>query len=189
VSSPYRVGGADAGVDPDREGLNRPCRCRCARPDAYEARVGPRNGAQVIAKAWTDEGFAQWLREDATAAIASCGFGGLRGCHMVAVENTPTEHNVVMCTLCSRYPVAGARPAAGLAQIGTVPLAHGDGSFSESSAPRRTSAGRSSPNAHEDEMRSAPSFIHDTEPTSTTRQEKTFADSSDAIRRVSLDVI
>jgi nitrile hydratase len=72
--------------------------------EAYETRVGPRNGAQVVAKAWTDEGFAQWLREDATAAIASCGFGGLSGCHMVAVENTPTQHNVVMCTLCSCYP-------------------------------------------------------------------------------------
>jgi hypothetical protein len=72
--------------------------------EAYETRVGPRNGAQVVAKAWTDEGFAQWLPEDANAAIASCGFGGLSGCRMVAVESTPTEHNVVMCTLCSRYP-------------------------------------------------------------------------------------
>jgi len=72
--------------------------------EAYETRIGPRNGAQVVAKSWTDEGFAQWLREDATAAIASCGLSGLSGCHMVAVENTPTEHNVVMCTLCSCYP-------------------------------------------------------------------------------------
>jgi len=72
--------------------------------EAYETRIGPRNGAQVVAKAWTDEGFAQWLREDATAAIASLGFSGRQGDHMVAVENTPTEHNMVVCTLCSCYP-------------------------------------------------------------------------------------
>jgi nitrile hydratase subunit alpha len=72
--------------------------------EAYETRVGPRNGAQVVAKAWTDEAFAHWLREDATAAIASCGFSGLSGCHMVAIHNTPTQHNMVVCTLCSCYP-------------------------------------------------------------------------------------
>jgi nitrile hydratase len=72
--------------------------------EAYETRIGPHNGAQVVAKAWTDEAFAQWLREDATAAIASCGFSGLSGCHMVAIPNTPTQHNMVVCTLCSCYP-------------------------------------------------------------------------------------
>jgi nitrile hydratase len=72
--------------------------------ETYETRVGPRNGASIVAKAWTDEGFAQWLREDATAAIASCGFGGRQGEHMVAVENTQTEHHMVVCTLCSCYP-------------------------------------------------------------------------------------
>jgi nitrile hydratase len=72
--------------------------------EAYETRIGPRNGARVVAKAWADDGFAQWLREDATAAIASCGFTGRQGDEMVAVENTPTEHNMVVCTLCSCYP-------------------------------------------------------------------------------------
>ncbi|MDT5196826.1 MAG: nitrile hydratase subunit alpha [Mycobacterium sp.] len=72
--------------------------------EAYETRIGPRNGAQIVAKAWADEGFAQWLREDATAAIASCGFTGGQGDDMVAVENSPTEHHMVVCTLCSCYP-------------------------------------------------------------------------------------
>jgi nitrile hydratase len=72
--------------------------------ETYETRVGPRNGASIVAKAWTDAGFAQWLRDDATAAIASCGFGGRQGEHMVAVENTETEHHMVVCTLCSCYP-------------------------------------------------------------------------------------
>jgi nitrile hydratase len=72
--------------------------------EAYETRIGPRNGAQIVAKAWADEGFAQWLRDDATAAIASCGFTGRQGDEMVAVENSPAEHNMVVCTLCSCYP-------------------------------------------------------------------------------------
>jgi nitrile hydratase len=72
--------------------------------EAYETRIGPRNGARIVAKAWTDDGFARWLREDASAAIASCGFTGRQGDEMVAVENTPTEHNMVVCTLCSCYP-------------------------------------------------------------------------------------
>jgi nitrile hydratase subunit alpha len=58
----------------------------------------------VVAKAWTDLGFRDWLRRDATAAIASLGFVGRQGEHMVAVENTPEEHNMVVCTLCSCYP-------------------------------------------------------------------------------------
>ncbi|KAA0075536.1 nitrile hydratase subunit alpha [Mycolicibacterium sp. P9-64] len=72
--------------------------------EAYETRIGPRNGARVVAKAWADDGFAQWLREDATAAIGSLGFTGRQGDTMVAVENTPSEHHMVVCTLCSCYP-------------------------------------------------------------------------------------
>jgi len=72
--------------------------------EAYETRIGPRNGARVVAKAWTDDGFAQWLRDDATAAISSLGFTGRQGDTMVAVENTPSEHHMVVCTLCSCYP-------------------------------------------------------------------------------------
>jgi len=72
--------------------------------DTYETKVGPRNGAQVVAKAWTDPAFKQWLLEDATAAIASLGFTGRQGEHMVVVENTATTHNMVVCTLCSCYP-------------------------------------------------------------------------------------
>ena len=72
--------------------------------ETYETRIGQRNGARVVAKAWADDGFAQWLREDATAAISSLGFTGRQGDSMVAVENTPTEHHMVVCTLCSCYP-------------------------------------------------------------------------------------
>lgn len=74
--------------------------------DTYETKVGPRNGARVVAKAWADPAFADWLRADATAAIASLGFTGRQGEHMVAVFNTPAEHNLVVCTLCSCYPWA-----------------------------------------------------------------------------------
>ena len=72
--------------------------------DTYETRIGPRNGARVVAKAWSDPAFADWLRRDATAAIASLGYTGRQGEHMVAVENTPAEHHMVVCTLCSCYP-------------------------------------------------------------------------------------
>ncbi|WP_373371488.1 nitrile hydratase subunit alpha [Microvirga sesbaniae] len=72
--------------------------------ETYEVKVGPRNGARVIAKAWADPAYREWLRTDATAAIASLGFIGRQGEHMVAVENTPGEHNMVVCTLCSCYP-------------------------------------------------------------------------------------
>ena len=72
--------------------------------DTYENKVGPRNGAAVVARAWTDPEFAAWLRTDATAAIASMGFEGRQGEHMVAVFNAPGEHNLVVCTLCSCYP-------------------------------------------------------------------------------------
>ena len=72
--------------------------------ETYETKVGPRNGARVVAKAWSDPAFRDWLLRDATAAIASLGFVGRQGEHMVAVENTPEEHNMVVCTLCSCYP-------------------------------------------------------------------------------------
>ncbi|WP_316014145.1 nitrile hydratase subunit alpha [Roseobacter sp. HKCCA0434] len=72
--------------------------------ETYEHEVGPRNGAEVVARAWSDPDFAEWLRRDATAAIASMGFIGRQGEHMVALFNTPEEHNLVVCTLCSCYP-------------------------------------------------------------------------------------
>jgi nitrile hydratase subunit alpha len=74
--------------------------------DAYQTKIGPRNGAQVVARAWCDPAFRRWLLDDATAAIASLGFTGRQGEHMVAVENTPAVHNMVVCTLCSCYPWA-----------------------------------------------------------------------------------
>lgn len=72
--------------------------------ETYESRVGPRNGARVVAKAWTDAAYLQRLRSDATAAIAELGFTGRQGEHMKIVENTPSRHNLVVCTLCSCYP-------------------------------------------------------------------------------------
>ncbi|SCB30998.1 nitrile hydratase subunit alpha [Rhizobium lusitanum] len=72
--------------------------------ETYETKIGPRNGAQVVARAWSDPAFADWLRRDATAAIASLGFTGRQGEHMRAVFNTPDTHNLVVCTLCSCYP-------------------------------------------------------------------------------------
>ncbi len=72
--------------------------------ETYETKVGPHNGARVVAKAWADPAYRKWLLEDATAAIASLGFTGRQGEHMVAVENTLNLHNMVVCTLCSCYP-------------------------------------------------------------------------------------
>ncbi len=72
--------------------------------DTYETKIGPRNGAKVVAKAWTDPAFADWLKKDATAAIESVDYSGRQGEHMVAVFNTPEIHNMVVCTLCSCYP-------------------------------------------------------------------------------------
>jgi len=72
--------------------------------DTYETKIGPRNGAKVVAKAWSDPEFADWLKRDATAAIASLGFAGRQGEHMHAVFNTSDTHNLVVCTLCSCYP-------------------------------------------------------------------------------------
>ena len=72
--------------------------------DTYQTRVGPRNGARVVARAWSDPDYRTWLLADATAAIASLGYQGRQGEHMVVVENTPERHNMVVCTLCSCYP-------------------------------------------------------------------------------------
>jgi nitrile hydratase len=72
--------------------------------ETYETKVGPHNGARVVAKAWSDPEFAARLREDATSAIAELGYTGRQGEHMVALENTPDTHNMVVCTLCSCYP-------------------------------------------------------------------------------------
>jgi nitrile hydratase len=70
----------------------------------FEDNLGPMNGARVVARAWTDDEFKARLLADGTAAIAELGFGGPEGEHMVVVENTPTVHNLVVCTLCSCYP-------------------------------------------------------------------------------------
>ncbi len=72
--------------------------------DTYETKIGPRNGARVVARAWVDPDFKSWLLRDATAAIASLGYTGRQGEHMKVVENTPQIHNLVVCTLCSCYP-------------------------------------------------------------------------------------
>lgn len=74
--------------------------------DAYEHKVGPRNGARVVARAWSDPAYKARLMQDATSAIAELGYGGRQGEHMVVVENTPDVHNLVVCTLCSCYPWA-----------------------------------------------------------------------------------
>ncbi len=72
--------------------------------ETYQTRIGPRNGARVVARAWIDPAFDAWLRRDASAAIASLGYTGRQGEHMVALQNTPQRHNLVVCTLCSCYP-------------------------------------------------------------------------------------
>ena len=72
--------------------------------ETYETKVGPKNGARVVARAWSDPAYLERLREDATAAIAELGFSGRQGEHMVVVENSPDVHNLVVCTLCSCYP-------------------------------------------------------------------------------------
>ena len=72
--------------------------------ETYEHRIGPRNGARVVARAWSDPEFRMRLLNDATSAIAELGYGGRQGEHMVALENTPERHNLVVCTLCSCYP-------------------------------------------------------------------------------------
>src|SRR6202048_4147356 len=80
--------------------------------DTYEHKVGPRKGARVVARAWSDPAYKQQLLNDADAAIAELGYGGLQGEHMVVVENTAKVHNLVVCTLCScsPWPVLGLPP-------------------------------------------------------------------------------
>jgi nitrile hydratase len=72
--------------------------------DTYQTKVGPRNGARVVARAWTDPDYKAWLLRDATAAIAALGYSGRQGEHMVVLENTREQHHMVVCTLCSCYP-------------------------------------------------------------------------------------
>ena len=72
--------------------------------DTYEFQIGPRNGARVVARAWVDPAYKRRLLADADGAIAELGYGGMQGEHMVALENTPAVHNLVVCTLCSCYP-------------------------------------------------------------------------------------
>jgi nitrile hydratase len=81
--------------------------------DLYENDVGPQNGARVVARAWVDAAYRERLRANGTAAIAELGYGGFEGDTMVIVENTPTVHNVIVCTLCSCYPwpVLGLPPS------------------------------------------------------------------------------
>lgn len=81
--------------------------------DYYQNEVGPRNGARIVARAWSDPDYRTWLFDDATAAIADMGYAGRQGEDMVALENTPAVHNMVVCTLCSCYPwpVLGLPPA------------------------------------------------------------------------------
>jgi nitrile hydratase subunit alpha len=74
--------------------------------ETYEKKIGPRNGAKVVAKAWNDPTYREWLLKDGSAAIRELGFAGRQSEHMVALENTPDTHNMVVCTLCSCYPVA-----------------------------------------------------------------------------------
>ena len=72
--------------------------------DTYEHKIGPRNGARVVARAWVDAAYKQRLLTDADGALAELGYGGMQGEHMVVVENSATVHNLVVCTLCSCYP-------------------------------------------------------------------------------------
>jgi nitrile hydratase subunit alpha len=73
--------------------------------ETYETKIGPRNGARVVAKAWSDPAYRARLLKDATPAIAELGYGGRQGEHMVVLENTSDVHNMVVCTLCSCYPI------------------------------------------------------------------------------------
>ena len=93
--------------------------------DTFETKVGPRNGARVVAKAWTDPKFRQRLLENATKAVAELGYGGPEGGHLVAVENTSKVHNLVVCTLVLMLSVAGPGTSAGMVQELRLSLARG----------------------------------------------------------------
>jgi nitrile hydratase len=90
--------------------------------ETYETKIGPRNGARVVARSWVDPAYRGWLLDDATAAIKSLGYAGRQGEHMVAVENTGAVHNMVVCTLCSCYPL----PVLGLPPVWykSAPIVH-----------------------------------------------------------------
>ena len=90
------------------------------RVQAYEQDIGPLNGAKVVVRAWTDAEYKRRLLEDGTAAIAELGFFGAQGAEIIVLENTPTVHNVVVCTLCSCYPWPVLGPAAALVQVGCL---------------------------------------------------------------------
>ena len=94
--------------------------------ETYETKVGPRNGARVVARAWSDPAYKPWLLEDATAAIASLGYTGRQGEHMVALENTPDVHNHGRLHAVLLLSLAGAGPAAGLVQVAALSLARRD---------------------------------------------------------------
>ena len=81
--------------------------------DTYENKIGPKNGARVIAKAWVDDSYKERLLKNSTKAIEELSYTGRQGEHMVVVENTPETHNMVVCTLCSCYPwpVLGLPPS------------------------------------------------------------------------------
>ena len=110
--------------------------------EAYETKIGPHIGAQVVAKAWTDPAFKRALIEDATTAAQSLGLINRVGDHLIAVENTPKLHNMIVCTLCSCYPWEAARPAAGLVQIRAVSLPRGQRSARRARRFRRHASGR-----------------------------------------------
>ena len=90
--------------------------------ETYETKIGPRNGARVVARSWVDPAYREWLLDDATAAIKSLGYAGRQGEHMIAVENTGAVHNMVVCTLCSCYPL----PVLGLPPVWykSAPIVH-----------------------------------------------------------------
>ena len=88
--------------------------------DTYEHKIGPRNGARVVARAWVDPAYKERLLTDATAAIAELGYTGGQGEHMIVVANGPKVHNLVVCTLL--LPLAGSGVAAGLVQVRALPL-------------------------------------------------------------------
>ena len=93
--------------------------------DTMEHKVGPRNGARVVARAWVDPAYKKRLLENAPAAIAELGYTSGQGEHMLVVENTPKIHNLVVCTLVLLLSMAGAGTAAGLVQVGAVPITSG----------------------------------------------------------------
>ena len=107
---------------------------------AYETKIGPHNGAQVVAKAWTDPAFRQALLDDASAAVSTLGHVSRVGDHLVAVENTPQRHNMVVCTLCSCYPLGNAGAASGLVQGRALSVPRGEGSARRAGRFRRQPA-------------------------------------------------